>query len=98
MGELYIEDNLFIYSGGTIKKQAEVGVGCVVSPAFKKRIVNWKGVNFKYTENGIIRIKVVYGPSENEKTETKVYEDGKNMVVMGDLNARNGNRVEGTEK
>lgn len=77
-GIMTIGDYGVIYSGAEENQRAEAGVGCVVSPEYMGKLVDWQGINerimkvkIQMIEKETIEIIIVYGPNENDRITEK---------------------------
>ncbi|XP_044760185.1 uncharacterized protein LOC123317645 [Coccinella septempunctata] len=100
-------DHLLIYSGVEKNRRAQSGVGCLISRRICESVYGWRNwsdrilsVEIKHLNNEIKTIIVVYGPNEDDNTETKdkfwedltmVTEEAKGIIIiLGDFNGRVG--------
>lgn len=97
-GEINIEEHGILYCGVKSSERAEAGVGCVLSPEYMEKLVDWKGINKRIMKITIKMIGskntdiiIVYGPGESDCAEEKnqfwddlqrVYDETNNPVII----------------
>lgn len=101
--------HLLIYSGVKNNMRAKAGVGCLINKRIAESVYRWKSwserilsVELKDLNNEVKTIIVVYGPNEDNSTETKeqfwdelttITEEAiGTVVILGDFNGRVGRR------
>lgn len=97
-GETTIEEYGLLYSGVEMNKTAQAGVGCVISPQYMKKLLEWKAVSkrtmkvtFTQGHDEKMDVIIVYGPGENDPKEEKeqfwselqmVYDEADNTTII----------------
>lgn len=105
--------HIMVLSGVEHSKRAQGGVGCIVKKNIRQYLTQWTYISerilkieLNLAKQNRIDILILYGPNDDDKTETKdkfwehvveIVEDSKGkVIILGDLNGRVGNKDEKT--